>query len=48
MKCLLRTLHEWFDEIELSEYDTTVGKRILIEIKNRLKTLMDVGLVILL
>ena len=40
----VRDLKKWFDEIELSAYEKTVGKRILIEINNRLSTLLDVGL----
>ncbi|HEX6430369.1 MAG TPA: excinuclease ABC subunit UvrA, partial [Niastella sp.] len=37
-------LTPWFASLELSEYDKQVGKRILIEIDHRLKTLLDVGL----
>ncbi|MVT07557.1 excinuclease ABC subunit UvrA [Chitinophaga tropicalis] len=37
-------LTEWFNNLELSEYDQQVAKRILIEINHRLKTLLDVGL----
>lgn len=37
-------LNEWFDQLQLSDYDQQVAKRILIEIRNRLKTLLDVGL----
>ncbi|WP_143310739.1 excinuclease ABC subunit UvrA [Chitinophaga vietnamensis] len=37
-------LKAWFDSLALSEYDQQVGKRILIEINHRLKTLLDVGL----
>src|SRR5664279_5418269 len=40
----VKDLQKWFSEIELSDYDRTVGKRILIEINNRLDTLLDVGL----
>lgn len=40
----VKDLKKWFDEIELSEYERTVAKRILIEINNRLETLLDVGL----
>ena len=40
----VRDLKKWFAEIELSEYDHTIAKRILIEINNRLQTLLDVGL----
>lgn len=37
-------LTEWFKKIKLSAYDEQVAKRILIEINNRLQTLLDVGL----
>ncbi len=40
----VKDLQVWFDELKLSAYDTQVGKRILIEIHHRIKTLMDVGL----
>jgi len=40
----VKDLQKWFSEIELSDYDKTVAKRILIEINNRLQTLSDVGL----
>ncbi|GAA0535078.1 excinuclease ABC subunit UvrA [Chitinophaga japonensis] len=37
-------LKQWFDELQLSEYDQQVAKRILIEVHHRIKTLLDVGL----
>ncbi len=37
-------LNDWFDALELSEYDRKVARRILLEIRHRLKTLLDVGL----
>jgi len=40
----VRDLQAWFYQLELSDYDKQVAKRILIEIHHRLKTLMDVGL----
>lgn len=40
----VKYLQKWFSEIELSEYDETVAKRVLIEINTRLKVLLDVGL----
>ena len=40
----VKDLQKWFKEIELSGFDKTVAKRILIEINNRLATLHDVGL----
>ena len=39
-----RDLVQWFDKLELNESEQQIAKRILIEIKHRLKTLMDVGL----
>ncbi len=40
----VKDLYNWFQAIELSEYEKTVAKRILIEINTRLKVLLDVGL----
>jgi excinuclease ABC subunit A len=40
----VRDLRTWFNELQLSEYDQQVGKRILLEIHQRLDTLLDVGL----
>jgi len=42
----VKELKKWFNELEsqLSEYDTQVAKRILLEINNRLSTLLNVGL----
>ncbi len=40
----VKDLYLWFNDLELSEYDRQVAKRILLEIKNRIKTLLDVGL----
>ncbi|MBO9200768.1 MULTISPECIES: excinuclease ABC subunit UvrA [Niastella] len=40
----VKDLAVWFAELQLSEYDKQVGKRILIEISHRIKTLLDVGL----
>ena len=40
----VKDLKKWFNEIDLSDFDKTVAKRILIEIHNRLNTLFDVGL----
>ena len=37
-------LKEWFDQIQLSEHDTEVGKRLLTEIRSRLQFLLNVGL----
>ncbi len=40
----VKDLKEWFANIELSDFDKAVAKRILSEINNRLATLYDVGL----
>jgi excinuclease ABC subunit A len=42
----VKDLKKWFDELDsrLSEYDKQVAKRILIEINNRIDTLLNVGL----
>ncbi|MCB0700354.1 MAG: excinuclease ABC subunit UvrA, partial [Chitinophagaceae bacterium] len=37
-------LNKWFDDLKLNEHDGKVAVRILIEIRQRLKTLLDVGL----
>ena len=37
-------LQEWFDSIKWSEQEQAIGKRILLEIHQRIKTLLDVGL----
>ena len=37
-------LSKWFKELQLDEHDAAVGKRLLVEINNRLQFLMDVGL----
>ena len=37
-------LRAWFDALELNAYDQQVGKRILLEVNHRIKTLLDVGL----
>ncbi|MBK7122552.1 MAG: excinuclease ABC subunit UvrA [Chitinophagaceae bacterium] len=40
----VKDLYTWFDQLKLGEYDRQVAKRILTEIRHRLKTLLDVGL----
>lgn len=40
----VRDLKQWFNELVLSEHDQQIAKRILIEIHQRLQTLLDVGL----
>lgn len=40
----VKDLMHWFDQLALSDYDQQVAKRILIEIRHRLQTLLDVGL----
>jgi len=37
-------LKEWFNKLTFSDFQQQVARRILIEINNRLKTLLDVGL----
>ncbi|PZF75007.1 excinuclease ABC subunit UvrA [Taibaiella soli] len=37
-------LNDWFQNIKLSEHEQSIAKRILFEINQRLKTLLDVGL----
>jgi excinuclease ABC subunit A len=37
-------LDSWFRKLQLDEHDTAIAKRILIEIHQRMKTLLDVGL----
>ena len=39
-----KDLKQWFNKLVLSEHDQQVAKRILIEIHQRLQTLLDVGL----
>lgn len=40
----VRDLQQWFKNLSLSKQDETISKRILIEIEQRIQTLMDVGL----
>lgn len=40
----VRDLRTWFEQLELNDYDQQVGKRILLEIHQRVDTLLDVGL----
>ncbi|HYE53206.1 MAG TPA: excinuclease ABC subunit UvrA, partial [Chitinophagaceae bacterium] len=40
----VKDLSEWFNQLQLSPYDQQVGKRILLEIRQRIDTLLDVGL----
>ena len=37
-------LKEWFDNLQLDEHDSITGKRLLLEINNRLQFLVNVGL----
>jgi len=37
-------LYTWLQEVKLTEHDLSVAKRIMIEINQRMKTLLDVGL----
>lgn len=40
----VKNLKEWFDNLPLNPHDATVGKRLLLEIKNRINFLVEVGL----
>jgi len=40
----IKDLQQWFKDVTLSKQDETIAKRILIEIEQRIQTLMDVGL----
>jgi excinuclease ABC subunit A len=40
----VRDLVQWFDELQLEAHDQQIAKRVLIEIRHRLNTLLDVGL----
>lgn len=40
----VKDLKKWFDSLKLSAHDQQVAKRILIEVHQRLQTLIDVGL----
>jgi excinuclease ABC subunit A len=40
----VKDLKQWFDQLALSSYDQEVAKRILLELHNRIQTLLQVGL----
>ncbi len=40
----VKELQQWFQQLNLSEFDEQVAKRILLEVNHRIKTLIDVGL----
>jgi excinuclease ABC subunit A len=40
----VKDLNVWFDDLQLQPHELVIGKRILIEIRHRLSTLLDVGL----
>jgi excinuclease ABC subunit A len=40
----VKDLVQWFDQLQLAPHEQQIAKRILIEIRHRLRTLMDVGL----
>ena len=40
----IKELHAFFKDIQLTETENTIAKRILVEVKGRLQTMMDVGL----
>ena len=43
-KMPIRDLAIWFNNIQLSSHETAIAKRILIEINQRIETMLDVGL----
>jgi excinuclease ABC subunit A len=40
----IKDLRQWFLQLQLSDYDKDVAKRVLLEIQQRLETMTDVGL----
>lgn len=40
----VKTLNDFFDNLNLDEHDASVARRLMLEIKNRIHFLMDVGL----
>ncbi len=40
----INNLKEWFDNLKLNAHDTAVSKRLITEIRNRLKFIVEVGL----
>jgi len=40
----VKDLVQWFDQLHLDAHDQQIAKRVLIEIRHRLDTLLDVGL----
>lgn len=40
----VKDLAVWFEQLQLSEFEQQIGKRLLIELNQRIKTLLDVGL----
>ncbi|MGB0931540.1 MAG: excinuclease ABC subunit UvrA, partial [Chitinophagales bacterium] len=40
----IKQLHFFFEQIQLTEYETEIAKRILLEVQNRLKIMKDIGL----
>lgn len=40
----VKDLKKWFDDLQLSDSDTALTKRIMLEIHQRIQTLLDVGL----
>lgn len=43
-KMQVKDLHQWFNNLKLSVTEKDIAKRLLIEIEQRIKTLIDVGL----
>lgn len=40
----ISSLHTWFDNLQLNAYQQEVSKRLIVEIDQRIRTLLDVGL----
>ncbi len=40
----VKDLKQWFDQLELSDYEKQVARRVMTEVMQRLQTLLDVGL----
>ena len=40
----VKKLYDFFNKLELSKYEQEIGERLLVEIKNRLQYLLDVGM----
>ncbi|MEY3432672.1 MAG: excinuclease subunit, partial [Bacteroidota bacterium] len=43
-KLPVKDLFRWFEELQLTKYEKDISKRVLLEIQQRLQTMLDVGL----